>query len=671
MINQDQAQTQQSFQSNQDDQSPIPYQKSQIKDPNDIQENNSKYSSSGPYKPQIDYRERSRSRENSYQRRPSFHDYRPENKGQNNYNMNNRNNKPYYYRQNNERQFEPNNRFKNERNNFRDHFNNNNYNSNYAPTKDDCLIVLPKNYYNFISKDFDKIRNDLKRELKDDIYNINNNYTLPNIPENIFRFTTNYSNNYPLKSRAIRIIADFLFDMMKRQYENTTYLKLIFLIPDNVIGRIIGISGNTINQIREETNAKVEVFPQNNDKKFRKIEVAGVPQNIADAGEKIYSISRKYFYFNDDKIINRNTHSPQREREWDRERDFGDNNYRDRRDRYYGGDYENDRYNNDKDYKGMFKRDNRERNDYRDIGYKNDYKNINRDGFRNYNGRDNNLRKNSRDFRDKNNNNNYNRDNNNFRDYRNNNQRYRNNYDKGNNNKNYNNRNKSKDYNDNDDNIKKGENWSNQSSPRKSLSEKSREIRSYNNENDGDWPEEKDFKDDENKREMNDQINQEKNNEENSNKENVNLGEEKDLKDNYNNENNIVVSNISNNNLNKNINIIGNEGKETEIENGEIEDVNNINEVEGENGKSCQIKVYLSSEEINLLNNSKYDNIWINLENSYKCTISKTIKNMDDQEINLITFNGTPKQNTLAIYQLQKYLLDIKFERLESIKSDN
>ena len=266
MINQDQAQTQQSFQSNQDDQSPLPYQKSQIKDSNDIQENNSKYSSSGPYKPQIDYRERSRSRENSYQRRPSFHDYRPENKGQNNYNMNNRNNKPYYYRQNNERQFEPNNRFKNERNNFRDHFNNNNYNSNYAPTKDDCLIVLPKNYYNFISKDFDKIRNDLKRELKDDIYNINNNYTLPNIPENIFRFTTNYSNNYPLKSRAIRIIADFLFDMMKRQYENTTYLKLIFLIPDNVIGRIIGISGNTINQIREETNAKVEVFPQNNDK---------------------------------------------------------------------------------------------------------------------------------------------------------------------------------------------------------------------------------------------------------------------------------------------------------------------------------------------------------------------------------------------------------------------
>ena len=290
MINQDQAQTQQSFQSNQDDQSPLPYQKSQIKDSNDIQENNSKYSSSGPYKPQIDYRERSRSRENSYQRRPSFHDYRPENKGQNNYNMNNRNNKPYYYRQNNERQFEPNNRFKNERNNFRVHFNNNNYNSNYAPTKDDCLIVLPKNYYNFISKDFDKIRNDLKRELKDDIYNINNNYTLPNIPENIFRFTTNYSNNYPLKSRAIRIIADFLFDMMKRQYENTTYLKMIFLIPDNVIGRIIGISGNTINQIREETNAKVEVFPQNNDKKFRKIEVAGVPQNIAEAGEKIYEI---------------------------------------------------------------------------------------------------------------------------------------------------------------------------------------------------------------------------------------------------------------------------------------------------------------------------------------------------------------------------------------------
>jgi len=65
------------------------------------------------------------------------------------------------------------------------------------------------------------------------------------------------------------------------------------------------------------------------------------------------------------------------------------------------------------------------------------------------------------------------------------------------------------------------------------------------------------------------------------------------------------------------------------------------------------------------------DNILKNLENSYECNISKIKKNMDDQEISLISFNGTPKQNTLAIYQLQKYLLEIKNEQLDANKSDN
>ena len=48
------------------------------------------------------------------------------------------------------------------------------------------------------------------------------------------------------------------------------------------------------------------------------------------------------------------------------------------------------------------------------------------------------------------------------------------------------------------------------------------------------------------------------------------------------------------------------------------------------------------------------------MENSYHCSISRNMKNIDDQEISIITFNGTPKQNTLALYQLQKYLLDTK-----------
>ena len=97
-----------------------------------------------------------------------------------------------------------------------------------------------------------------------------------------------------------------------------------------------------------------------------------------------------------------------------------------------------------------------------------------------------------------------------------------------------------------------------------------------------------------------------------------------------------------------------------------MDEINSILAKEEEqNDKLCKINIYLSSEEINLLNNSKNenDNIWINLENSFQCSISKIKKFIDEKEISLITFNGTPKQNTLAIYQLQKYLLETKYEK--------
>ena len=51
---------------------------------------------------------------------------------------------------------------------------------------------------------------------------------------------------------------------MKHQNDKVSYLKLIFVIPENVIGFIIGISGKNINQIRDETNTKIEVYTLNN-----------------------------------------------------------------------------------------------------------------------------------------------------------------------------------------------------------------------------------------------------------------------------------------------------------------------------------------------------------------------------------------------------------------------
>ena len=687
MLNQNQS----SINSNQDEINQNAYPKPQPQPPEQnpisISQQNSKYSSNRPYQSQMDFRNssnRERSRSNEHSPRQSYHDYRPGNsnklQGRNSFNIDNRNNKPYYYRQNNERQFDS-NRYKKERNQFGENNFNSGYNNNYGPTKDDCLIVLPKNYYNFIAKDFDNIKNDLKRELKDDIYNINFNYSVPSIPEKIFRFTTNYSNNFPLKTKAIKIITDFLFENMKRQYEKTTYLKLIFLIPDNVIGFIIGINGKNINQMRDETNTKIEVFAPNSTKKYRKVEVAGTPQDIAEAGEKIYDITRKYFYFNDEKLNrNENDHDGDYDR---RGSGFGMGNSfkdrdQDRKDRYYESnwnkDYDIDRYNNNREYKGIY---NKERNDFRDLGYKNDFKN--REGSRFY-------PKNSRDFWDKNNNG---RDNNNYRDFRDNGPRFRNNYDnRGNNSKYFYDKNKNKNINNdnNNDDSKHKDNWSNKSYSRKSSSEKSKEHRSFNDGND-EWPEEKEFKNEENKI----------NNNEHLDNDNIELGNEKDfkekdyeinndlneeqieLKKNLENgnvnefidkDNNLEVSNIQNNNLI--INNIIKERNDYEREKGEIDDLNNElpNEVE-EKDKLCKIIVYLSSEEFNLLNNSEKDNIWNNLENNYQCNISKTTKIIDNQEISLISFNGTPNQNSLAIYQLQKYLLEIKNEKLDANKSNN
>ena len=104
----------------------------------------------------------------------------------------------------------------------------------------------------------------------------------------------------------------------------------------------------------------------------------------------------------------------------------------------------------------------------------------------------------------------------------------------------------------------------------------------------------------------------------------------------------------------------------------ETDDINTIlvRDMDEYDSKLCKINIYLSSEEINLLDTLK-NNIWINLENTYHCNISKNKKNIDNQEISLITFNGTPRQNTLALYQLQKYLLDTKNVQNDVNKKDN
>ena len=124
MLNQNQS----SINSNQDEINQNAYPKPQPQPPEQnpisISQQNSKYSSNRPYQSQMDFRNssnRERSRSNEHSPRQSYHDYRPGNsnklQGRNSFNIDNRNNKPYYYRQNNERQFDS-NRYKKERNQF-------------------------------------------------------------------------------------------------------------------------------------------------------------------------------------------------------------------------------------------------------------------------------------------------------------------------------------------------------------------------------------------------------------------------------------------------------------------------------------------------------------------------------------------------------------------------
>ena len=159
-----------------------PYSKNQqSRDSPNNMPNTSKYSSSRPYQPQRDYRNnnaRDRSRSRDLNQRQSFHgnQYNNMDYNLNNYDSNNQRNKPYYYRQNldhnNPRQFESKyNKDKNNNSQNLEKGNSGHYNSN-SISKDDCLILLQKNYFNFIMNDFNKLKSRLKSELKDDISNI-------------------------------------------------------------------------------------------------------------------------------------------------------------------------------------------------------------------------------------------------------------------------------------------------------------------------------------------------------------------------------------------------------------------------------------------------------------------------------------------------------------------
>jgi len=63
------------------------------------------------------------------------------------------------------------------------------------------------------------------------------------------------------------------------------------------VGFIIGIEGKNINNIRDISAARIDIYQNDINNKYRQIELQGSPESISKASEKIYKIVNKYYFF--------------------------------------------------------------------------------------------------------------------------------------------------------------------------------------------------------------------------------------------------------------------------------------------------------------------------------------------------------------------------------------
>lgn len=77
------------------------------------------------------------------------------------------------------------------------------------------------------------------------------------------------------KVLASKVIYEFLYNQMNKTYEGMSYIKVSILVPKHIMGFIIGIEGKNINDIREKSDSKIEIFQEDIDEKFRRVEIAG------------------------------------------------------------------------------------------------------------------------------------------------------------------------------------------------------------------------------------------------------------------------------------------------------------------------------------------------------------------------------------------------------------
>lgn len=156
-------------------------------------------------------------------------------------------------------------------------------------------------------------------------------------PDNVLRIDANKVSS---NAEVLIMVCDFIFKEMRQTYHNMTYLKISILVPSrnilmiifllnkqtsnrriyyyyysfnqiifyikilDVVGFIIGIDGKNINKIRDNSGAKIDVFHENINNRYRQIELAGSVTSIANATEQIYRFVNKYYYHNPNQIEN-------------------------------------------------------------------------------------------------------------------------------------------------------------------------------------------------------------------------------------------------------------------------------------------------------------------------------------------------------------------------------
>lgn len=513
--------------------------------------------------------------------------------------------------------------FSNNRNNFKNF-------SNNSGGNDSILILVSDNkVYNKLRDQEEQLKKKLEEELRGDDPFLQMDFTIQGFQENIIKFSSREN-----KYRGLKIIAEFLFGEQIKEKKDDK-LSMFILIPMSVVPLVIGSLGKNITDIKERSRTEIYLTNVSSNKDYKKCEIIGALEGIADAADRIHSIAKKYsnasYKRNDDRNNERtnernNDRNNGRDNERNSERNSDRNNDRNNNTRYFSRDKEySEKVFRNKNNKGNIPIKKEQLKPIWELKRK-----------ENDNELENNRKKDEL-IKEKNKTDVKNESNKEIED---------------------------KLKNEEDDKIQKEkEEDKNQLNIEDAINEQNKEkeiIKDQPKDLDVIMKDKKDISEKENEKEDKPQLDINILNQI-EDKNNIDPDKKTENTDGNNSKLKIIENqskeNVSRNNLNKNQK--KNEVNKENVEKKEVEIANFI--TSKEDGKNCKIALCLTKEEIQHLNKFT-DNIWLTLETLYDVSIAKAVKIIDGNEITFITFSGTPKQNSSALFQLQKYFVSTPME---------